>query len=49
MRFDVSPECDIEGLHGPQHVLAVSSDDGLVENDGWLGHIADVLTDVSIP
>lgn len=49
MRLDVSPESDIEGLDGPQHVLAVSSDDGLVENDGWLGHIADVLADVGVP
>lgn len=49
MRLDVSPESDIEGLHGPQHVLAVSPDDGLVENDSWLGHIADVLADIRAP
>lgn len=49
MRLDVSPESDIEGLHGPQHVLAVSSDDGLVENDSWLGHITDVFADISVP
>lgn len=48
MRFNVSSESDIEGLDRPQHVLAVSSNDGLVENDGWLGHIADVLTDIGI-
>ncbi len=49
MRFDVSPESDVECLNRPQHVLAVSSNDGLVENDGWLGHIVDVLTDIGIP
>lgn len=48
MCFDVRSEADIEGFDGSFHALAVSADDGSVQDCGWFGDGGDVFSIVEL-
>lgn len=46
--FDMSSESDIEGFDGLFHALAMSANDGSVEDGGGFGDVGDVFSVVEL-